>query len=267
MKGLVILATSLLVLLGGIPCGGFNSPRPFVHKMLSFDQRHVQHFAEGVQAGVEITSGHGRMSWSEQESAAADSTVISGVEAETDKIGDGGSWSIGEAIVTVSALVVAVVCLLQARPPPTQTVYGGKSRNSRAYKARRQTGSWQQKSMKCLCLYLVAWHCISETCNRFYTTTHDGQFLTRLNRRNGNTKTIGKWQAGNTQVRVIDTFEWSFPAQTMYGLELNVQQPNRAQRFVRINRQKPRGANINNDTFGLTAHRDLMGMAVDESDT
>ena len=111
---LVILAISFLALFGGSPCSGFISPRSFLPKIPSSDRRYVQHFAEGVEAGVEITSGHGRMSWSEQESAAADSTVISGVEAETDKIGDGGRWSIGEAILTVSALVVAVVCLLQA---------------------------------------------------------------------------------------------------------------------------------------------------------
>ena len=145
-------------------------PRPFLHKILSFDQRHVQHFAEGVEAGVEITSGHGRMNWSEQDSAATASTVINGVEAEpftategsvitgveakplTEKIGDGDNWSVGEAILAVSAIVVAVVCLLRG-----------------AHKAHRQARNWYQKSMKWLCLYLVVWHRISETCNRFYT--------------------------------------------------------------------------------------------------
>ena len=106
----------------------------------------------------------------------------------------------------------------------------------------------------------------ANACNRYYTTTENGQFLTRLNRRNGNTKTIGKWQAGNTEDRIIDTLEWNFPEQTMYGLELNAKQPNRAQRFVRVNRQKPRGDNINNVTFGLTDRRDLHGMAIDGED-
>ena len=224
--------------------------------MLSFDQRHVQHFAEGVEVGVEITSGHFRLNWIEQESAATASTVITGVEAEplTDKIGDGGNWSIGEAIVTVSALVVAVVCLLQA---------GSSFRNSGAHKALKQARFWQEKLKKWFCLYLVVWHCINETCNRFYTTTHDGQFLTRLNRRNGETKTIGKWQGGTTETRVIDTLEWHFPGQMMYGLELNEDRPTQSQRLVMINRQKPRGAKINDVTRGSTGRRDLMGMAVD----
>ena len=117
--------------------------------------------------------------------------------------------------------------------------------------------------MKWLCLYLVVWHRISETCNRFYTTTHDGQFLTRLNRRNGKTKKIGKWQGGTTETRVIDTLEWHFPGQMMYGLELNEDQPTQSQRLVMINRQKPFGANINDVTRGSTGRRDLMGMAVD----
>ena len=89
MKVLVILAISFIALLGRSPCSGFNSPRSFLPKIPSSDRCYVQHFAEGVEVGVEITSGHGRMNWSEQESAATDSTVINGVEAEllTDKIG------------------------------------------------------------------------------------------------------------------------------------------------------------------------------------
>ena len=222
MKVFVILATFLLaLLLGGSPCSGFNSPRSFLPKIPSCDQRYVQHFAEGVEAGVEITSGHGRMNWSEQESDATDITVVTGVEAEPfmDKVEDGGNWSIGMAILTVSALVAVVSCPLQVGSSRKQKVYGREFRNSRAHEALKQARKW-------FCLYLVVWHCISETCNRFYTTTHDGQFLTRLNRRNGKTKTIGKWQAGNTQDRVIDTLEWNSPEQTMYGLESNVQRPN-----------------------------------------
>ena len=253
MKVLVILAISFLALFGGSPCSGFISPRSLLPKIPSSDRRHVQHFAEGVEAGVEIASGHARMNLREQESAA---TVFTGVEAEllTDKIGDGGNWSIGEAIVTVSALVVAVVCLFQA---------GSSFRNSRARKAHKPARFLQEKLKKWFCLYLVVWHCISETCNHFYTTTHDGQFLTRLNRRNGKTKTIGKWQGGTTETRVIDTLEWHFPGRMMYGLELNEDRPTQSQRLVMINRQKPRGANINDATRGSTGRRDLMGMAVD----
>ena len=44
---------------------------------------------------------------------------------------------------------------------------------------------------------------------RFYTSTQRGKFLTRINRRNGNTKDIGKWQKGNTQDRIIDTVRFS----------------------------------------------------------
>ena len=51
MKVFEILATSLL---GGSFCSGFNSPRSFLPKIPSFDQRHVRHFAKGVKVESDL---------------------------------------------------------------------------------------------------------------------------------------------------------------------------------------------------------------------
>ena len=51
MKVFEILATFLL---GGSFCSGFNSPRSFLPKIPSFDQRHVRHFAEGVKVESDL---------------------------------------------------------------------------------------------------------------------------------------------------------------------------------------------------------------------
>ena len=119
------------------------------------------------------------------------------------------------------------------------------------------------KVVRVLC-EILALLCTANACNRYYTTTDDGRFLTRLNRRNGSTKIMGKWLSGiGGEVRRINTLEWDFPEQKMFGLETNEALPLRPQRFVRVNRNKPRGANINNETFGLTGRFDLMGMAID----
>ena len=103
-------------------------------------------------------------------------------------------------------------------------------------------------------------------CNRLYTTSSGGTELTRVNRRNGQTKVIGRWQTGGSDMLAIDSIEWSFPLQEMYGIETNQDKPGEEQRLVKVNRQKPRGANINNVTRGKTGRIDLRGLAIDGLD-
>ena len=48
-----------------------------------------------------------------------------------------------------------------------------------------------------------------EACNRYYTSTDQGKDLTRLNRRNGITKVVGRWQfIAPNGPRIINSLEW-----------------------------------------------------------
>ncbi len=112
----------------------------------------------------------------------------------------------------------------------------------------------------------------ADACNRIYTTTKGGRRLSRINRRNGVTKNIGKWVKRDLQSdRMVRSLEWNIPQQKMVGIEevetTSKDQNGRTQRFMKVNRRELRGKSINNVTKGDTGSRSLRGMAADANST